>query len=119
MQTLLAEVLRIQGIYYLATGLWPLISIRTFQMVTGPKHDLWLVNTVGVLVAVIGSALILGASDQSASISNILLAIGCAFGLAGIDVVYVVRQLIAPVYLWDAALQMVFVLLISFSSIAG
>jgi len=29
----------IQGVYYLLTGLWPLVSIETFQMVTGPKTD--------------------------------------------------------------------------------
>jgi hypothetical protein len=34
------------------TGLWPLVSIGTFQQVTGPKTDLWLVKTVGVLIAV-------------------------------------------------------------------
>ena len=31
--------------------------IRTFEAVTGPKTDLWLVKTVGVLVAVIGAVL--------------------------------------------------------------
>jgi hypothetical protein len=40
-----------QGVYYLLTGVWPLPSIGSFQRVTGPKTDLWLVRTVGVLVA--------------------------------------------------------------------
>lgn len=44
----------VQGIYFLLTGLWPLVSIESFQWVTGPKTDLWLVYCVGCLVAVIG-----------------------------------------------------------------
>jgi hypothetical protein len=39
-----------QGAYYLLTGVWPLLSLRTFELVTGPKTDDWLVRTVGVLV---------------------------------------------------------------------
>jgi protein-S-isoprenylcysteine O-methyltransferase Ste14 len=34
-----------------------LVSRRTFEAVTGPKADFWLAQTVGVLVACIGSAL--------------------------------------------------------------
>ena len=44
----------VQGIYYTLTGVWPLVHVRSFLAVTGPKTDLWLVKTVGVLVAVIG-----------------------------------------------------------------
>src|SRR4051812_49609509 len=56
-------LLWVQGLYYLVTGVWPLVSIETFQMVTGPKTDHlvtgretdhWLVMTVGVLVTAVG-----------------------------------------------------------------
>jgi hypothetical protein len=49
----------IQGVDWLLTGIWPLVSIGTFQAVTGPKTvnlvtgleaDHWLVNTVAVLI---------------------------------------------------------------------
>jgi hypothetical protein len=30
-------LLWVQGAYYLVTGLWPLVSIRTFKLVTGEK----------------------------------------------------------------------------------
>ena len=49
----------IQGVFYLATGIWPLLDIVRFQLVTGPKTDLWLVRTVGVLVTVVGAVLLL------------------------------------------------------------
>lgn len=29
-----------QGGFYFLTGIWPIISIGTFQMITGPKNDL-------------------------------------------------------------------------------
>ena len=47
-----------QGSYYVVTALWAVFSVDTFQRVTGPKTDVWLVKTVGVLVAAIGGALI-------------------------------------------------------------
>src|SRR4051812_31621926 len=42
-------VLSFQGIYYLLTGVWPLVGMATFEFVSGTKTDKWLVNTVGVL----------------------------------------------------------------------
>ena len=53
-----AAFVRLTGVLflvYLATGLWPLFNIESFQQVTGPKTDLWLVRTVGVLVDLIQS----------------------------------------------------------------
>ncbi len=44
----------LQGIYYVATGLWPILNMRSFEMVTGPKRDKWLVKTVGALITAIG-----------------------------------------------------------------
>lgn len=41
---------KFQGIYYVASGLWPLLHMRSFEAVTGPKRDKWLVNTVGALI---------------------------------------------------------------------
>jgi hypothetical protein len=94
-----------QGLYYLLTGVWPLISIRTFQEVTGPKQDLWLVKTVGVLIMVIGGVLLVAAARWQPSLEVALLAVGSAVGLTCIDVIYVAKRRIAPVYLLDAALE--------------
>lgn len=96
----------IQGIYYAVTGIWPILSMRTFLAVTGPKTDLWLVKTVGVLVAVIGAVLACAGRQQRVTPEIRLLAVGSAAGLAGIDVFYVLRRRISPVYLLDAALEL-------------
>jgi len=99
----------VQGFYFLLTGVWPIVSIRTFMMVTGPKTDIWLVKTVGVLITVIGSVLVLAGSRNSVSLEVVCLAIGGAVGLTGIDIWYVFRRIISPIYLLDAALELVLV----------
>jgi hypothetical protein len=101
----------LQGIYYVLTGIWPLFSIDTFQMVTGSKTDLWLVQTVGVLIAVIGAVLLTTAWRRCAAVEVILLALGSAAALGAVDVVFVVRRVIAPIYLLDAAAEVVLVLM--------
>lgn len=43
--------------YFLLTGLWALVARRSFERVTGPKRDYWLVRLVGALAAAIGATL--------------------------------------------------------------
>jgi hypothetical protein len=95
----------IQGVFYLLTGVWPLVSMATFVAVTGPKVDLWLVETVGVLVAVIGAVLLLGAWRARVGPELVLLAVGSAGGLAAIDLVYALSDRIRDVYLLDAVAE--------------
>jgi hypothetical protein len=91
-----------QAIYYALTGIWALVSIGTFQKVTGPKVDTWLVKTVGALVIVIGGVLGMAGLRKRATPEVPVLAVGSALALTGIDVVYVARKRISPVYLLDA-----------------
>ncbi len=100
-----------QGLFYLITGLWPLVSIRTFQKITGPKFDLWLVKTVGVLVTVIGGVLVFASLRPRVSPETKLLAMGAAAGFVGIDTVYVARRRISPIYLADATAELCLILL--------
>jgi hypothetical protein len=94
-----------QGLFYLATGIWPLLDVVSFQLVTGPKTDLWLVRTVGVLVAVVGGVLLLSYRSRRVTDELIVLAMGCALGLAAIDLVYSLSGRISAVYLADAAAE--------------
>ncbi len=99
-----------QALYYIGTGIWSLVSIDTFQKVTGPKTDLWLVKTVGVLVIVIGGALGLASTRRSTGPEIPVLAVGSAVGLTAIDVIYVAKRRIAPIYLLDALGEIVLIL---------
>jgi hypothetical protein len=94
-----------QGLYYVITGIWPLANVRSFQAVTGPKTDLWLVKTVGVLVAVIGVTLAVGGARRRGGAEMGVLAAGSAAGLAGVDTVYTTKRRIAKIYLLDAVIE--------------
>jgi hypothetical protein len=79
-----------QDVYFLVTGVWPLVCIESFQLVTGRKThhrvtgheaDHWLDNTVGVLVIVIGLALLFAAWRGRFSFDSMILGAGSAIGL--------------------------------------
>jgi hypothetical protein len=85
------------------------VSIRTFMAVTGPKTDLWLVKTVAVLVTVTGAVILSAAFREQIDLEILLLAVGSAAALTAIDVIYVARRVIAPIYLADAVLEIVLI----------
>jgi hypothetical protein len=95
----------LQGSYFVLTGVWPLVHMASFLAVTGPKTDLWLVKTVGLLLAIFGAVLLLAARRRSVSPELALLAMANAAGLAGIDLVYALSDRIRDVYLLDAAAE--------------
>ncbi len=99
----------VQALFYLVTGVWPLLHMRSFEAITGPKMDRWLVKTVGVLVIAIGGSLGLAARAERTTPEIALLGAGSAGGLAAIDIVYVAKRRISPVYLLDAAAELVLV----------
>lgn len=99
----------VQGIYFFVTGVWPLLSMKTFLMVTGPKTDLWLVKTVGMILAVIGAVLILAQVNAEINTSIIVLAIGSAISLATVEFIYVAKRVISPIYLADAVAELILV----------
>jgi hypothetical protein len=96
----------VQGIYFFITGIWPILHMNSFLKVTGPKTDLWLVKTVGLILTVIGAVLILAQINAEVNSSIIILAIGSALSLTVIEIVYVVKRVISPIYLGDAAIEM-------------
>ncbi len=102
-----AAVARLQGAVFVVSGVWPLLSMRTFEAITGPKHDRWLVRTVGLLAAAIGTDLLVGARRGRAA-ERRLIGVGSALSFAAIDVWYVTRGRISRVYLLDAAMELAF-----------
>lgn len=96
----------VQGVFYLATGVWALVDLDSFMAVTGPKVDHWLVKTVGALVAVIGVVFLIAARRRRVTPEIVLLGVGCALALASIDVVYVSVGRISSIYLADAVAEL-------------
>lgn len=100
------QVAYAQGWFYLLTGLWPLVHMGSFEAVTGPKVDRWLVQTVGAEVAVIGAVLTLAGRRRATGPEIRLLGAGSAVALAAVDVIFVARGRISPVYLLDALAEL-------------
>jgi hypothetical protein len=94
-----------QGAYYLASGAWPLVSMRTFEAVTGPKRDDWLVRPVGALAVAIGVTLLAADGDRP-SIDARRLGVASALAFAAADIVGVGTRTISPIYLGDAAVEL-------------
>jgi hypothetical protein len=105
MKAPMAKVAAVQAVYFLITGLWPIVSRRSFEKVTGPKTDFWLVETVGSLIGVVGSALLVSATREGRSPESLLLGVGSAAALGAADVVFALRKVVSKVYLVDAALE--------------
>ena len=103
----------ILGAYYLITAIWPLISIKSFEAVTGPKSDKWLVYTVSSLL--IGPSLIYlysGIQSEDLHPLVIFLALINCLALMMIDVVFVVKKVIWKTYLVDALAELIFIMAI-------
>lgn len=100
-----------QGFYYVLSGLWSLVSIATFQVVTGPKTDIWLVKTVGSLLVCSGGVMLYSAFRRHVPMETILLALGNAAALIIIEIVYTSTGRISKVYLLDTGVEVVFIVL--------
>ncbi|MFF8973909.1 hypothetical protein [Streptomyces sp. NPDC014995] len=94
-----------QGAFNVVGGLWPLVHLRSFEWVFGPKTDVWLQMTTGGLLASAGVAQLAAAPDPRGSAHARRVGLGTALTLLAVDLVYVPRGRIRPTYLLDAAMQ--------------
>jgi hypothetical protein len=96
---------RAQGGYFIATGLWPILHLRSFEAVTGPKLEGWLVKMVGALATSIGATLLAASRRSPIAPESKQLALTSAAAFLAVDVVYVARGRIKPIYLADAVAE--------------
>ena len=99
-----------QAAYYFITGLWPVIDISSFMMVTGPKTDIWLVKMVGLLTVAVSITLF--SCINNPSVTRKILSISTASAYLVIDVYYYFNGTIRAVYLGDAALEALIILFV-------
>jgi hypothetical protein len=100
-----------QSAVFVSTGIWPALHMRSFERVTGPKRERWLVKTMGLFIAAAGAALGAAAASRSREVpgSTVVLGAASAATLAACDVVFAAEGRIRKVYLLDAALESLFV----------
>ncbi len=107
------HILIFQGLYYFITALWPLLHIDSFEVVTGKKRNHWLVYTVASLLLV--SSLVYlysGFKNASTPVETIILSVGNALALTCIDLVFVFKHKIRKIYLLDASLELLIIILL-------
>ncbi|HVM24618.1 MAG TPA: hypothetical protein VM253_04405 [Candidatus Limnocylindrales bacterium] len=91
--------------YYVVSGIWPLVAYRSFEAITGPKREPWLVKMVGLLTVVIGATIATDPGGRTRQTRR--LAIGAAASYAAVDMWYAgVRRRISAVYLLDAVAEL-------------
>lgn len=101
---------RSQGLYLLLSGLWPLVHYRSFETVTGPKADPWLVRTVAGLAATMGYVqLRTDASEEGTSTAR-RIGMGAALTFGTIGVVYGGSGRISRIYLLESAVEALWIL---------
>jgi hypothetical protein len=104
-------LLRLNGIFYLLTGVWPLVHINSFMAVTGPKTDIWLVKTVGLLITACSIGMLSASFRKRFQPDVVLIILGFAAFLTWVDIYYVATDVIWPVYLADALVEILLILL--------
>lgn len=98
----------LQGLYFIITGIWPLVHIESFLYITGYKTDIWLVKTVGILILPYSVLCFytIGNTKRNTAIATVNII--CCLGLAWVDLYYYLKGIISWVYLIDFALEMIF-----------
>jgi hypothetical protein len=100
-----AGTARAQAAVFGLGGIWSVVHRRSFEAVTGPKVDYWLVRTVGLLLTAIAVVLWRAAGRDRLTSELRLLGASSAAALLCIDLRYVAKRRIRRVYLLDALAQ--------------
>lgn len=98
----------LQGLYFIITGVWPLVHIESFLYITGYKTDIWLVKTVGLLILPYSVLCFYAVTHTKKNNAIGIVSIMCCLGLAGIDLYYYLKGTISWVYLIDLSLEIIF-----------
>lgn len=96
---------RAHAAYLAAGGLAPLVSMRAFEAVTGPKTDDWLVKTVGLLALGFTVLLVREAGEPE---PRPLTGLAAALPFALASGWYGGTHRISRIYLADAAVELAF-----------
>ena len=90
------------ALYFVLGGLWAIIGRRSFEAVTGPKTDYWLVRTVGGLLVAVGTVIGLAGARERITPEMRWLAFSTSGVLAATDAIANAVGRIRPIYLLDA-----------------
>ena len=92
----------LHALYFVVGGVWSVAHRRSFEAISGPKVDYWLVRTVGGLLTVVGAVIGIAGVRDRVTPEVRWLAIGTSAVLTVVDLVYTAKNRISKVYLLDA-----------------
>jgi hypothetical protein len=95
----------IQSLYYLITAVWPLVDIKSFMLITGCKHDVWLVKTVGALLIPVSLTMFSHLFFKVDHRPVFVLCVTAAIAFASIDFYYSLTDVISNIYMVDGVIQ--------------
>ncbi|HSR99015.1 MAG TPA: FAD-dependent oxidoreductase [Kofleriaceae bacterium] len=93
----------VQGAYYVATGLWPVLHLRSFEAVTGRKKHGWFIRALGGAIAAVGVALLTNELAARRRAPRLGLGAAVALGVAGLFVTATRRG--SRAYVADAVVE--------------
>jgi hypothetical protein len=102
-----SRIARAQGIFNVIGGAWPIVGLRSFEFVYGPKKDVFLQKTVGGLLASIGVVQLTAGGTRSGLDMARRLGIAAAATLLAVDVIYMPRGQMRWTYTQDALCELV------------
>jgi hypothetical protein len=98
-------VATVQGVSYVLGGAWPLLHMRSFEAVTGPKVDEWLERTTAGIMVAIGAAELWAARRDEVTPALAAIGAGTAATLGIVSAFYASSGRIRKIYLADAAFE--------------
>lgn len=99
------DLARAHGLFNVAGGLWPLLHMGSFEAVSGPKADRWLVRTVSLMMVANGLVQLNASRSPDGVGEARRVGVATAVPLAAIDLVYAPKGRISKVYLLDAVAE--------------
>lgn len=99
------RVARAQGLFNVVGGAWPIVWLRSFEWIYGPKEEDWLQKTSGALFMTVGLAQLMTEDSPESIRFARRVGIGVALTYLTIDLIYVPKGRLRKTYLQDALME--------------
>lgn len=96
---------RVHGLSNVVGGLWPVVHLRSFEAVLGPKEETWLLFTVAGLLVGNGMVQLRARGTEAGWRAGRDVGVATATVLLAIDLAYAPRGKISRGYLADAVIE--------------